>query len=61
MRPVAHCHTEMARELAALWAAVSSAMESVLERSPSDIFRVGIFRVGVVGLLFAEFQNMEEW
>jgi hypothetical protein len=50
----------MARELAALWAAVSSAMESVLERSPSDIFRVGIFRVGVVGLLFAEFQNMEE-
>jgi hypothetical protein len=34
-------HTEMARELAMLWAVVSSAMESMLGHSPSDTFRVG--------------------
>jgi hypothetical protein len=45
----------MSRELAALWAAVSSAAESALARSPDEIFRVE-----VVGELVAGFQKLEE-
>jgi hypothetical protein len=49
--------TEMAGELAVPQTAVSSAMELMPGRSPSDIFHVG-----VVGELAAEFQNMgERW
>jgi hypothetical protein len=48
-------HTEMARELAVLWAVVSSTIESVLGQSPSDTFHME-----VVGKLAAEFQKMEE-
>jgi hypothetical protein len=46
----------MPRELAMLQAVVSSAMESVLGRSPSDTFHVE-----VVGELAIEFQEMEDW
>jgi hypothetical protein len=35
-------HTEMAGELAMLWAAVTSSTESVLGRSPSYTFRVEV-------------------
>jgi hypothetical protein len=52
---VALRHTKMVGELATLFAAVSSAVESVLGRSPSDTFRVG-----VVAELSAEFHKMEE-
>jgi hypothetical protein len=43
-------HTEMVRELAVLRTVVSSAVESVLGRSPSDSFHAG-----VVGVLATEF------
>jgi hypothetical protein len=55
MQLIALHHTEMARELIALWEAVSSATELVLGHSPSDTFRVG-----EVGELAAKFQKMEE-
>jgi hypothetical protein len=55
MWPTALHHTKMSRELAALWAAVSSAAESALARSPDEIFRVE-----VVGELVAGFQKLEE-
>jgi hypothetical protein len=48
-------HTEMAKELAMLWAVVSSAAETVLGRSLSDTVHVE-----VVGELVAEFQKMED-
>jgi hypothetical protein len=44
------CHTEMVGELAALRAAVSSAVESVLGGSPNDTFHME-----VVGELVAKF------
>jgi hypothetical protein len=47
-------HTEMARELAAFWAAVSSVAESVLRRLPSNTAHAE-----VVGELTAEFQKVE--
>jgi hypothetical protein len=47
-------HTEMAGELIALWAAVSSIVELVLKRSPDKTFRVL-----VVSELVAEFQRLE--
>jgi hypothetical protein len=50
MRLAALRHTEMAGELAVLWAAVSSATESVLGRSPNNTFRLE-----VVGELVVEF------
>jgi hypothetical protein len=50
MRLAALRHTEMAGELAVLWAAVSSATESVLGRSPNNTFRLE-----VVGELAIEF------
>jgi hypothetical protein len=56
MRLAALHHTEMAGELAVLWAAVSSAVESVLGRSPNDTFHME-----VVGDLVAKFQKLEEW
>jgi hypothetical protein len=55
MRSAAHHHTKMAGELATLRAAVSSAVESVLGRSPDEAFRVE-----VVGELVAKFQRLEE-
>jgi hypothetical protein len=50
MRLTALRHTEMARELAVLWVALSSAAELVFGHSPDEIFRVE-----VVGKLVAEF------
>jgi hypothetical protein len=55
MRLAALHHTEMAREIAILRAAVSSTAESVLGCSPSDTFHVE-----VVGELATEFQKMED-
>jgi hypothetical protein len=55
MRLAALRHTEMAGELAALRAVVSSTVESVLGRSPNDIFHME-----VVGELAVKFQKMEE-
>jgi hypothetical protein len=55
MRLLALCHTEMAGELAALRAAVSSATKSVLGHSPSVTFHME-----VVDELTAEFQKMED-
>jgi hypothetical protein len=49
---VALYHTKMAEEFAALRAAVSYVVESVLGRSPSDTFHVE-----VVGELATEFQK----
>jgi hypothetical protein len=49
-------YTKMAEELAMLWAAVSSVVESVLGCSPNDTFHVE-----VVGDLVAKFQKLEEW
>jgi hypothetical protein len=49
MQVAALCHTEMARELVVLRAVMSSAVESVLGRSPDETFRVK-----VVGKLVAE-------
>jgi hypothetical protein len=49
------CHTEMVGELAALRAAVSSAVESVLGGSPNDTFHME-----VVGELVAKFQKLDE-
>jgi hypothetical protein len=46
------CHTEMAGELAALHAAVSSTMEFTLGRSPN-----GTFQVEIVDELVAKFQR----
>jgi hypothetical protein len=45
----------MARELAVLWVAVSSTVESVLGYSPNDTFCVE-----VVGGLVTEFEKLEE-
>jgi hypothetical protein len=50
MRFAALCHTEMAEELAALQAAVSSTVKLVLGRSPD-----GALRMEVVGELAAKF------
>jgi hypothetical protein len=50
MRLAALCHTKMADEVAALRAAVSSAMESMLGHSPNEIFCEE-----VVGVLVDEF------
>jgi hypothetical protein len=55
MRIAALHHTEMARELAALRMAVSSAMEFTLGRSNDEIFWVE-----VVDELVAEFGMIEE-
>jgi hypothetical protein len=55
LQHVALRHTEVARELAAFWAAVSSVGESVLGRSPSNTARAE-----VVGELVIEFQKVEE-
>jgi hypothetical protein len=55
MRLAVLCHTEMTGELVTLWAAVSSTTESVLGRSPNDIFHME-----GVGELAAEFQKVEE-
>jgi hypothetical protein len=52
---VALDHTKMAGELAVLQAAVSTIVESVLGRSPSDNFHVE-----VVSELAAEFYKMED-
>jgi hypothetical protein len=46
----------MAGYLAALWAAVSSATDSTVRRSPDQIFRVE-----VLGEPAAKFQRLEEW
>jgi hypothetical protein len=54
MRLAALRHTEVAGELAAFWAAVSSAAVSVLGRSPGNTSRVE-----VVGELVTEFQKVE--
>jgi hypothetical protein len=48
-------HAEMVEELAVLWAAVSSAMEFALGRSPNEAFRVE-----VVDEVVAEFWKLEE-
>jgi hypothetical protein len=48
-------HTEMAGELAALWAAVSSTMELVVGCSPNETFRVE-----VANEMVAEFRRLEE-
>jgi hypothetical protein len=48
-------HTEMAGELAALWAVVTTVVESVLWRSPNDTFRVE-----VVSEVATEFQKAED-
>jgi hypothetical protein len=50
MRHVALCHTEMARDLAALQVAVSFALESLLGSSSNDTFCME-----VVGKLVTEF------
>jgi hypothetical protein len=42
MRIAALHHTEMAKEFAVLRAAVSSAVEFALRRSPNKAFRVGV-------------------
>jgi hypothetical protein len=55
MRLVALCHTEMARELSVLRAAVSSAMELVLGHSPS-----GTVCMDVVDEFATKFQKMED-
>jgi hypothetical protein len=54
MRLGALCHTEIAGELAAFWAAVSSVAEMVLGLSPSNTARTYL-----VGELIAEFQKVE--
>jgi hypothetical protein len=55
MRITALHHTKMVAELAALWTAVSSVVELVLERSPDESFWVE-----VVHELVAEFWRLEE-
>jgi hypothetical protein len=52
---VALRHTEMARVLATLWAAVSTVAESVLGCSPSDTFYVEVLTE-----LAADFQKIED-
>jgi hypothetical protein len=42
MSITALCHTEMAEELATIWAAVSSAVVFTLECSPNETFWVGV-------------------
>jgi hypothetical protein len=54
MRLAAWCRTEMAGKLSAFQAAVSSAMESVLGRSPGNTAHAE-----EVGRLTAEFQKVE--
>jgi hypothetical protein len=55
VRLVALDHTKMAGDLAVLQVAVSTVVESVLGRSPSDTFHVE-----VVSELVAEFYKMED-
>jgi hypothetical protein len=55
MKLAALCHAEIARELATLRAAVSSATEFVLGRSPNKSFRVE-----VVDELIAKFQKQHK-
>jgi hypothetical protein len=55
MQVASLCHTEMAGELAALQAAVSSDAELVLRRSLDESFRVE-----VIDKLVAKFQRLEE-
>jgi hypothetical protein len=55
MRAAALCHTKMIRELATLWAAVSSVMELVLGQLPNESSRVE-----VMNELVAKFQRQEE-
>jgi hypothetical protein len=55
MRIATLCHTEMAGELAVLWAVVTATTESVLGHSPSDTFHVE-----VVSELATEFQKVED-
>jgi hypothetical protein len=55
MRLTAIHHTKIARELATLWAAVPTTVESVLGHSPSDTYRVE-----VVDEMAAEFEKMED-
>jgi hypothetical protein len=55
MRAAAIRHIEMAKELATLWVAVTSAMELVLGRSPDVTFWVEI-----ADELVAKFQKLEE-
>jgi hypothetical protein len=52
---VVNLHTEKAKQFVVLWAAISSVAASVLERSPTEAFRVN-----VVDELFAEIQKQEE-
>jgi hypothetical protein len=52
---VALHHTEMAKQLAMLWAVVSSAAEFMLRRSPTKAFLAE-----VVDELVAEFRKQEE-
>jgi hypothetical protein len=52
MRIATVCHTEMAGQLATLWAAVSSTAQTVLRRS-----RTKAFWVNVVEGMIAEFQE----
>jgi hypothetical protein len=56
VRLAALCHTEMAGVLVALWASVSSAVESALGRWPNDTFHMQF-----MGELVVEFQKLEEW
>jgi hypothetical protein len=55
MKLASLCHTEIARELATLRAAVSSATEFELGRSPNKSFRVE-----VVDELIAKFQKQHK-
>jgi hypothetical protein len=54
MEIASFCHIEMTEQFAVLWAVVSSATWSVLERSPIEAFRVE-----VVDELLAEFWEQE--
>jgi hypothetical protein len=55
MRIATLCHTKMARELVALWVAVTTTTESVLQQSPNDTFHME-----VVGELSIELQKVED-
>jgi hypothetical protein len=55
MRHACLYHTKMGRELAVLWAAVSSAAESALRRSPNHTFRMES-----MSELVAKFQKLVE-
>jgi hypothetical protein len=54
MQLVALCHTKMAKEVAAFWAAVSSTVESVLQCLPRNTACAE-----VVGELAAELQKVD--